>query len=90
MLMKLTPSCREEKVHIKCAKDCGPHQHTPNCSRMLVFLPAHKDHAYFFLISTSEELSQPTKLANKIIISIILIFDTHDSRNIRGQCEQKC
>jgi len=64
----------------QCAKDCGPRKRTGNRTRMTVFTPApadqavFKDRALFFLISTGEESSQPTKHANKIIISIFLIM----------------
>jgi hypothetical protein len=64
------------KTFTKCAKDCGPHNHACKNGRssLCCFYAAQevfKDGALIFF-STGEELSQPNKLANKIIISIFL------------------
>jgi hypothetical protein len=80
-------------VITQCAKDCDPHKHAfiYKCVRLHWFLHSSRYIlafvAYFLLISTVEELTQPTKHANKILVPIFLtmkaaIFDTHDSTSV--------
>jgi len=61
----------------KCAKDCGPHKR--RCIGLCLghaFIHASPSRLclIFFWISTGEELSQPTKHANKIIILIFWLW----------------
>ncbi len=69
------------KTTTLCAKDCGPHKraHALACGCRYSCQPKQKPKQFFkrfclnFFNFYSEELSQPTKHANKIIISIFLI-----------------